>query len=74
MVFKKKRLYLYPNPTENILTVYCKGAVNVLDMRGVTLRLPQTVFEDRVIIDTTMLQKGNYLLVSGENIEKFIKL
>jgi len=73
LVFKKKSLYLHPNPTENTLTVYYRGNVTITDMRGTILNLPQTVLEDRVILDTSGLRRGNYIVIAGEETEKFVK-
>lgn len=73
LVFKKKSLYLHPNPTENTLTVYYKGNVTVTDIRGTVLKLAHTVLEDRVILDTSGLTKGNYIVIAGEETEKFVK-
>lgn len=60
-------LTLYPNPVDRILTVLPDNGepideLNVVDMRGVTIRVPMERYDASVAVDFTAVPSGMYVL------------
>lgn len=74
---KKHDVILVPNPTQHTLTVYFdnkqEGVVGVFDLQGQQLTVKQTVFLDKVIINTENLKNATYLIRVGGESYKFVK-
>ncbi|MCF0211119.1 MAG: T9SS type A sorting domain-containing protein [Bacteroidales bacterium] len=63
---------VYPNPTEDILTIQVEGDVMIYNSLGQLVKEVKNIHGTRTI-DISHLKQGVYLIKSGEHTEKLIK-